>query len=107
LQAKDATDGHKELSEGKDGEKQKESEAQKKEEKQQQPPPFKPQPPPPSIALQACRLGKQLLEPHAYSLSSELHGQQLSLSTQRHCVRQLNGCLGGHSFSRCCLKSSR
>lgn len=33
-----------------------------------QPPP---PPPPPSIKLKAVRLGKQLLEPHAYSLSSK------------------------------------
>lgn len=86
-QAKDGDGDKKESADAKEGE--------KKEEKKQPPPP-KPQPPPPSIALQACRLGKQLLEPHAYSLSSEYCGQQLQRTP---CCRfsQLIGWLVGHS----------
>jgi hypothetical protein len=43
----------------------------KKEQAAEKPKEAAPPPPPPSIALTACRLGKQLLEPHAYTLSGE------------------------------------
>lgn len=57
----------------KEGDKKSEAADKKSEEKAKPAPKVAapPPPPPPSLKLQACRLGKQLLEPHSYSLSSE------------------------------------